>query len=101
MKKMKQFILLSAVLILIGGCDKNFVEVNTDPFAISEIDMELLLPGIQGWTYTGGWESEHTIVQHFVNPFNDGATLAFNFHSKIDNVQNGCWNDNGYGDYGI
>jgi len=90
MKKIKQVILLFAVLLLIGGCDKDFVEVNTDPFAINEIDLGLLFAGAQR-TYLGGWESEHTIVQHFVNPFNDGATLAFNFNENVDNFQNGCW----------
>jgi hypothetical protein len=99
MKKIKYTILLSAVLLLMGGCDKDFVEINTDPFAINELEAEILLPGIQGWTYTGGWESEHTIVQHFVNPFNDGATLAFNFNYNIDNFQNGAWGQ--YGQYGI
>jgi hypothetical protein len=90
MKKIKQVILLFAALLLIGGCDKDFVEVNTDPFAINEIDPGLLFAGAQR-TYLGGWESEHTIVQHFVNPFNDGATLAFNFNYNVDNFQNGCW----------
>ena len=100
MKKIKYIILLGALLVFIGGCDKDFVEVNTDPFAISDIDPGLIFPGVEGWTYTGGWEQEHTIVQHFVNPFNDGATLAFNFNYNIDNFQNGCWNG-GYGGYGI
>jgi len=90
MKKIKQVILLFAALLLIGGCDKDFVEINTDPFAINEIDPGLLFAGAQR-TYLGGWESEHTIVQHFVNPFNDGATLAFNFNYNVDNFQNGCW----------
>lgn len=89
---MKQFILFSAILILIGGCDKNFVEINTDPFAINEIDPGLLFAGAQGGNM-GGWESEHTIVQHFVNPFNDGATLAFNFNYNIDNFQNTPWGE--------
>jgi hypothetical protein len=90
MKKIKQVILLFATLLFIGGCDKDFVEVNTDPFAINEIEPGLLFAGAQR-TYLGGWESEHTIVQHFVNPFNDGATLAFNFNENVDNFQNGCW----------
>jgi hypothetical protein len=90
MKKIKQVILLIAVLILIGGCDKDFVEVNTDPFAISDIDPTLLFAGAQR-TYLGGWESEHTVVQQFVNPFNLGATLGFNFNANIDGFQNGSW----------
>jgi len=90
MKKIKQFILLSALLIFIGGCDKGFVEINTDPFALTSIDPALLFAGSQR-TYLGGWESENTIVQQFVNPYNDGATLGFNFNANIDGQQNGPW----------
>ena len=36
MKKIRQLIFLSAFLILIGGCDKDFVEINTNPYAINE-----------------------------------------------------------------
>ncbi|OFY68051.1 MAG: hypothetical protein A2Y71_01975 [Bacteroidetes bacterium RBG_13_42_15] len=89
MKKIKQLILLSALLVFIGGCDKDFVEINTDPFAISEIDLGLVFAGTDAGM--GGWESEHTIVQHFVNPFNDGATLAFNFNYDIDGFQGAPW----------
>jgi hypothetical protein len=99
MKKIKQFILIVAALLLIGGCDQDFVEINTDPFAITDIDPALLLPGVEGWASTGGWESENTIVQQFVNPFNLGATLAFNFNANIDNFQNDCWGS--YTGYGI
>ena len=90
MNKIKQVILYIAVLLLFAGCDKDFVEINTDPFAISDIDPALLFAGAQR-TYLGGWESENTVVQQFVNPFNDGATLAFNFNENIDNFQNGSW----------
>lgn len=90
MKKIKQVIFIFAALLLIGGCDKDFVEVNTDPFAINEIEPGLLFAGAQR-TYLGGWEGEHTIVQQFVNPFNDGATLFVNFNENVDNFQNGCW----------
>ena len=90
MKKIRQIILLIAVLLVIGGCDKDFVEVNTDPFAISDIDPALLFAGAQR-TYLGGWESEHTVIQQFVNPFNLGATIGFNFNENIDGFQNGSW----------
>ena len=83
MKKISQFILFAAVLVLIGGCDKNFEEINTDPFAINSIDPALVFAGAQR-TYIQGWESENTIVQHFVVPYNDGATLTFNFNADID-----------------
>ncbi len=89
MKKIKHYILVIAVLVS-GGCDKDFVEINTDPFAISTIDPALLFAGAQR-TYLGGWESESTVAQQFVNPFNDGATLAFNFNADIDNFQTGSW----------
>ena len=91
MKKVKQYILIIAGLLLIGGCDKDFEEINTDPFAITDIDPALLFAGAQR-TYLQGWESENTIVQQFVNPYNDGATLAFNFNADIDGFQTGAWN---------
>ena len=84
MKKIKQIIYLSMFLLLLGACDKDFVEVNTDPFAINEIDPGLLFAGSQRISTGNGWESESTIVQHFVNPYNLGATLAFNFNENID-----------------
>ena len=91
MKKIKQVIFLSALLLLIGGCDKDFVKINTDPFAINEIDPALLFAGAERSSLGNGWESEQTIVQQFVNPFNQGATLAFNFNADIDNFQNSSW----------
>lgn len=90
MKKIRQLIFLSAFLILIGGCDKDFVEINTNPFAINDIDPALLFAGSQR-TNLGGWESESTVIQQFVNPYNLGATLAFNFNENIDGFQNGSW----------
>lgn len=92
MKKIKHIILLSAALLVVTACDKDFVEVNTDPFAITSIDPGLLFAQAQ-LADMGGWESEHTIVQHFVNPFNDGATLAFNFNYDIDGFQQTPWNE--------
>lgn len=91
MKKIKEFILLSALLVIIGGCDKDFVEVNTDPFAVNAIDPALLFAGSQRTSLGNGWESENTVVQQFVNPFNDGATLGFNFNANIDGMQNSAW----------
>ena len=91
MKKIKQIIFLSIFLLLLGACDKDFVEVNTDPFAINEIDPELLFAGSQRISQGNGWESEDTIVQYFVNPYNLGATLAFNFNEDIDGFQNSSW----------
>jgi hypothetical protein len=91
MKKIKQILYLCAVLVLIAGCDKDFEEINTDPFQINDLDLGLVFAGSQR-TYLGDWEGEHTIVQQFVNPFNDGATLGFNFNEDIDNFQLGSFN---------
>jgi len=92
MKNIKRLIFLSAVLFVLGGCDKDFVEVNTNPYALTDIDPALLFAGAQR-TELGGWETEHTIVQQFVNPHNSGATEGPNFNADIDNFNNGKWNN--------
>jgi hypothetical protein len=90
MKKIRQIIFFSAFLVLIAGCDKDFVEVNTNPYAITTIDPSLLFAGAQR-VNVGGWDSESTIVQQFVVPFNLGTTVAFNFNEDIDGYQGGPW----------
>jgi hypothetical protein len=92
MKTIKHYILISAVLLFSGGCDKDFVEINTNPYQVTSIDPALLFAGAQR-SHLGTWEAEHTIVQHFVNPFNQGATEGFNFNADIDGVNNPKWND--------
>jgi hypothetical protein len=91
MKKIRQLILLSAILFLIVGCDKDFVEINTNPYAITNIDPALLFAGSERTTIGNGWESEGTVIQQFVNPYNLGATLAFNFNADINGFQNSAW----------
>jgi len=91
MKTLRLIICLSAFLLVFGGCDQDFVEINTDPFAINTIDPGLLFAGTQRTTLGNGWESETTIVQQFVNPYNLGATLAFNFNADIDLFQTASW----------
>jgi hypothetical protein len=91
MKKISQLIFLSAFLLLIGGCDKGFVEINTNPYAITDIDPALLFAGSERTNKGNGWESESTVIQQFVNPYNLGATLAFNFNENIDGFQNSAW----------
>jgi hypothetical protein len=91
MKKIRQLIFFSAFLLLIGGCDKDFVEINTNPFAITSIDPGLLFAGSQR-VELGSWNSEGTILQQFVVPFNLGTTVAFNFNEDIDGYQLGSWN---------
>ena len=91
MKKIKQIIFLSAIILFLGGCDKGFKTINTNPFEITDIDPALLFAGAERVGLGNGWESEKTIVQYFVNPYNLGATLGFNFNENIDGQQNGAW----------
>ena len=88
--KKHYFTVIGFSLFFLGGCDQDFIEVNTDPFAVTSIDPALLFAGAQR-SHLGTWEAEHTIVQQFVNPFNQGATLGFNFNEDIDGVNNPKW----------
>ncbi|MEO6313611.1 MAG: SusD/RagB family nutrient-binding outer membrane lipoprotein [Chitinophagaceae bacterium] len=85
-------LLLIGIVLLCGGCDKDFVQVNTNPFAITSVDPAILFAGAQR-THLGTWAAEHTIVQHFVGPYNTGATLGFNFNEDIDGVSTPKWNE--------
>jgi len=88
-KIINRIIFISAVF-LFAGCDKDFVEINTNPYAVISIDPALLFAGAQR-TVESGWEVENTIAQQFVNPFNSGATLGPNFNADIDGFNNGRW----------
>jgi hypothetical protein len=90
MKTIKYSILLSAVLVFCAGCDQDFVEVNTNPYAVVDVDPALLFAGAQR-SHLGTWAAEHTIVQHFVCPYNTGANLGFNFNEDIDPISNPKW----------
>lgn len=90
MKNIKNWILLSATLLLVSGCDKDFIDINTNPYAVTKVDPALLFAGAQR-THLGTWAAEHTIVQHFVCPYNTGANLGFNFNEDIDLVCNPKW----------
>jgi hypothetical protein len=92
MKTIKHYILICSVLLLLAACDEDFVEVNTNPYAVTEIDPAILFAGAQR-THLGNWSAEHTIVQHFVIPYNQGATVGFNFNEDIDGVSTPKWND--------
>ncbi|RZM18600.1 MAG: SusD/RagB family nutrient-binding outer membrane lipoprotein, partial [Pedobacter sp.] len=84
-------ICVASALVFITGCDKDFQEINTNPCAVTSIDPSILFAGAQR-SFTGnGWETESTIAQHFVNPFNAGATLGPNFNADIDNFNNARW----------
>lgn len=88
-KIFKQILFICTVLIF-TGCDKDFVEVNTNPYAVNSVDPALLFSGSQR-SHIGTWTAEHTIVQQFVVPYNTGANLGFNFNEDIDGVSTPKW----------
>ena len=90
-KIFNRVILMSAV-ILFAGCDKDFVEVNTNPYAINSVDPALLFAGAQR-THVGTWAAEQTIVQQFVTPYNTGANLGFSFNADIDGNSTPKWGE--------
>jgi hypothetical protein len=90
MKTIKNYILLSAVLFFASACDQDFVDINTNPYAVTDVDPAILFAGAQR-SHLGTWAAEHTIVQHFVCPYNTGANLGFNFNEDIDLICNPKW----------
>lgn len=88
-KTIKRLALISSVFIL-AGCDKDFVQINTNPYAVTSVDPALLFAGSQR-THLGTWVAEHQVVQQFVVPYNTGANLGFNFNEDIDGVSNPKW----------
>jgi len=88
----KKIILICSAAAIMTGCDKDFVEINTDPYGLTNVDPALIFAGAQRTTLGNGWETENTAAQQFVNPFNSGATLGLNFNEDVDNFFNGTWN---------
>jgi hypothetical protein len=93
MKKILSICMLVTAVIL-SSCEKDFEKVNKNPLAVNEVDPGLLFPTGQR-SIIGNWQAEHTIVQHFVCPYNEGATLGFNFNADVDLVNRGHW-ENSY-----
>jgi len=82
MNKIKRIIIATSVLVFMAGCNKDFKEINTNPYAIKTIaDPGMLLTNIlRNASVAGDWAAESTIIQQFVLPYNLGATLGFNFN---------------------
>jgi hypothetical protein len=91
-KIFKRILYISSVVLFFTGCDKDFVKVNTNPYAIPSVDPALLFAGAQR-THVGTWTGEHTIVQHFVTPYNTGANLGFSFNADIDGMSTPKWGE--------
>jgi hypothetical protein len=90
MKTIRNYIIIGFTLLFAVGCDKDFVEINTNPLAVNELDPSFLLAGAQR-SHLGTWYGEHVIVQHFVVPYNEGATLGFSLNENIDGMSNPKW----------
>jgi Starch-binding associating with outer membrane len=90
MIKILKWLITICTVLLFVGCDKDFKEINTNPYAITSIDPALLFAGAQR-SHIGTWNGEHMIVQQFAVPYNTGANLGFNFNEDIDGVSNPKW----------
>jgi hypothetical protein len=90
MKTLRNYIVIGVALLFAVGCDKDFVEINTNPLAVSKLDPSFLLAGAQR-SHIGTWNGEHVIVQHFVVPYNEGATIGFSLNENIDGMSNPKW----------
>ena len=88
-KIFKRIIFLSCVCFF-AACDKDFEQVNTNPYAITAIDPALVFAGAQR-SPIGTWNAEHIIVQQFVVPYNTGANQGFSFGFDIDGNSNPRW----------
>jgi len=82
MKKINSIksLLLIATVLGFASCDKGFVEKNQSPYSQTSIDPGILFSTAERNVSTGSWEVESTIVQQFVNAYNSGATVGFQFN---------------------
>ena len=92
MIRISKRLIFVGTVFLFASCDKDFVEVNTNPYAINIVDPALLFAGAQR-THLGTWTAEHTIVQQFASPYNTGANDGFNFNNDIDGVSTPKWGE--------
>lgn len=92
LKIIKPIIVLVCTGCFFTACDKDFDKVNTNPYAINNIDPALIFAGAQR-THIGTWHAEHTIVQQFLGAYNTGANTGFNFNADIDAVSTPKWGE--------
>lgn len=94
MSSINRYIAAAGLAIALSGCDKNFEQINTNPYGLTTINPALLFTNAQQSTHGGRWENEQTIVQQFVNAYNTGATAGFNLNTDDNNFNISRWNDN-------
>lgn len=90
MMKLSGRLLFLVCVVMFTGCHKDFVGVNTNPYAVNTVDPALLFAGGQR-NHIGTWVAESAIVQQFVVPYNTGANLGFNFNEDIDGMSTPKW----------
>ncbi|HEX6847550.1 MAG TPA: SusD/RagB family nutrient-binding outer membrane lipoprotein [Chitinophagaceae bacterium] len=91
MKRISCLIFLFAIALFFVSCTKGFEEKNQDPYGITTIDPGLLFTGAQRGMNVGNWDGEQTIVQQYLNAFNQGATAGFQFNEDIDQYNTPRW----------
>jgi hypothetical protein len=91
MKKTIKNILTASLFFAMAGCDNGFEELNTNPYAVTNLDPALLFAESQRLTPVGTWTGESTVVQQFVLAYDTGATSGFNFNDDTDNLNNDTW----------
>src|SRR5690606_27472487 len=84
MKTIRNIIITCCVFMGLTGCDKGFEEINTNPYAINDLDASFLFANSQQALNFGSWEGEASIAQYFMNAFDLGTNAGFQFNKNID-----------------
>src|SRR5690606_21056910 len=91
MKTIRNIIITCCVSVGLMGCDKGFEELNTNPYAINNLDPSYIFANAQNSVSFGAWEGEATIVQYFQNGYDSGATSGFQFNENNNNFNQIRW----------
>lgn len=93
MKTIRNIIITCCVSMGLMGCDEGFGELNTNPYAINDLDAAFIFANAQNSVSFGSWEGEATIVQYFQNAYDQGATSGFQFNQNNNNFNSIRWNN--------
>jgi hypothetical protein len=93
MKNIFKILTLLLVVTLWTGCDKDFVEINTNPIQPTSMDPAFLFTNVElGSTYSGSSISyPATIVQQHQSPFL-GVLASGNMNQNNDGTASDTWN---------
>lgn len=83
---------LFALLIGVTSCDKDFVEIDTNPTAITDVDPVYLIARAQYNSMPGDLHYQGPIVQQIITPYG-GVLEGGNRNTFIDGNANGVFND--------